>query len=87
MPVMARRIPVLGTFFNVFLGAGTSYREKDPAEAKTWVREQFLRLRGRTASEAEVAEYTRLLEQPGAGLQAVLRAIGENPEHDRSQPS
>jgi hypothetical protein len=56
---------------------------KDLPDAAAWVRTQFLRLFGREATEAESAEFTRVLDEPGAKLETVLYALVSSPEYNR----
>jgi len=56
---------------------------KDLPDAPAWVRTQFLRLLGRDATGAEVAEFARVLDEPGAKLETVLYALVSSPEYNR----
>jgi hypothetical protein len=56
---------------------------KDLPDAAGWVRTQFQRLFGREASAAEVAEFVRVLDEPGARVETVLYALVSSPEYNR----
>jgi PAS domain-containing protein len=56
---------------------------KELGDAGVWVRTQFLRLLGREASEAELAEFVKALDEPGARLETVLYALVSSPEYNR----
>lgn len=57
---------------------------KDIPDPQAWVRTQFLRLYGREASEAELAEFVQVLAAPDARLETVLYALVSSPEYNRN---
>ncbi len=56
---------------------------KDLGDARSWLRSLFPRLLGREASEAELAEFSRVLEDPSARVETVLYALVSSPDYNR----
>jgi hypothetical protein len=56
---------------------------KDLPDAPAWVRSRFQRLFGREATESELAEFSRVLDEPGARVETVLYALVSSPEYNR----
>ena len=57
--------------------------KQDLGDAQGWLRGLFPRLLGREASEAELGEFTRVLQDPAARVETVLYALVSSPDYNR----